>query len=459
MFRIALLILPALLALAGETLVPQNRSDLELTLYNDDRVFVHDLRELNVSSGRQTLVYEGVASSLLSASVIPTFLGPPVRLYSQNYRYDLISLPSMLRHSVGREVSFFTNGKQPVRSEGTLLAYQPTVMVREKGSGRILSLEKPTQVLFREIPPGMAPRPSLVWNVDVRQSGNLKVDLKYLATGISWKSDYVLDLRDDTLDLTGWITIDNRSGVSYSDARIACLAGEVHKVRTPAPIRRMVKAMPAAAAPEVRQEAFAGYHLYRIPFRETLADKERKQIPFLRRSGIACRRYGKTEIRSFPRSGVEKLRFVQTLEFSNRLSNGLGTPLPAGIARVYSRDAEGTSRFIGESRIGNIPADENVTLPLGILFDVVGEKRVTRYVSRTGYRSATLRYSLRNRGKTPQILKIEERIPTYGDRIELRSDCSGPCSVRTLSAFVREFTVRLEGGKSYEFTSGFEVWK
>jgi hypothetical protein len=80
MKTILLLCFPLLLFGSGETLVPQKRSDLSITIYNDDLAFIHDRREANVSRGRQRLIYEGVAGSLVTPSVVPGFSGVPVRL-------------------------------------------------------------------------------------------------------------------------------------------------------------------------------------------------------------------------------------------------------------------------------------------------------------------------------------------------------------------------------------------
>jgi hypothetical protein len=365
----------------------------------------------------------------------------------------------MLEKSVGREVSFYPNGENPALSKGILLAWKPSVMIREKKSGRILTLEKPSQVLFSSIPPGMITRPSLVWNIESEEAGRLGIDLKYLAKGISWKSDYVLDLDGDTFDLVGWITVDNRSGVTYPDARITCLAGKVNRVREPAPEKRILYKAAIANAPRVKEESFSGYHIYRIPFRETLADKQQKQIRFIEKKRIACERYGKALVRSYPRHGESRLSFAQMLRFDNTEKNSLGIPLPSGTVRMYSRDREGMTHFIGESRLSDTPAGETVTLRIGTLFDATGEKKITRYVSREGYMNVESSYRIHNRGNEPLTLKIEERIPTRGGRIELKSSCSGICSSKKLTAFVREFTVRLDAGKSYEFTSEFEVWK
>ena len=56
--------------------------------------------------------------------------------------------------------------------------------------------------------------------------------------------------------------------------------------------RALTKAMPAPMAEEVREEAFAGYHIYKIPFRETIANKQQKQILFLQKNRVPCRQYG-----------------------------------------------------------------------------------------------------------------------------------------------------------------------
>ncbi|WP_456428701.1 DUF4139 domain-containing protein [Nitratifractor sp.] len=446
---------------AAGTVIPPQKADLSLTIYGNDRAFVHERREAKIPAGRQKLIYQNVPRSLIAASVVPEFGGVPVTLYSQNYVYDLISLPSMLNKSIGRTVAFYTNGRNPTRLEGTLLAAEPSVMVREKVSGKIYALEKATQVLFPKIPPTMITRPSLVWNIDAAKAGKLQIDLKYLSQGLSWKSDYVLNLHPQRkkLDLTGWITVKNDSGVRYPNARITCLAGEVHLAREENEesfgATRMLKAMPT---PSVKEESFAGYHIYKIPFRETIADKEQKQIRFLYRDNVTYERYGKAVIASFPREGETKLRFVNTLRFADTKKNDLGIPLPAGMIRMYSADSNGSTHFIGESRIGNIPADENVTLKIGLLFDVTGEIRVVKYVARKGYRNVISRYTLHNRGDEVLSLKLEEQIPTYGGTIHLRSTCAAPvCTSRKLTAFIREFTVHLAPRQSYSFDSEFEV--
>ena len=444
--------------LAADIKIPQKGSNLRITIYNNDLAFVEEHRSAKVPFGEARLVYEGVPASVITPSVVPVFGGVPVSLYSQNYIYDLISLDAMLRKSINHTVSFMTNGTKPRLSHGKLLSAAPNVMIRESESGRIVSLEKPTQVLFHEIPESMITRPSLVWHIDAKRGGMLDIDLKYLTRGIGWKSDYVLDLGEKRFDLTGWITVDNHSGVAYEKVQITCLAGALHMAETAVREPRVLyKSMPAPTAAPVNEEAFAGYHIYKIPFRETIANKQQKQILFLHKQGVPYREYGRCVNSYFENYGTRKLFFDHVVSFENSKKSRLGLPLPAGTVRLYQEDSRGESHFIGEQRIGDTPEDERVKLTVGRLFDATGEKRITRFVARKHHREVETTYTLHNRGKTPLQLRIEERIPVYGDHIELKSSCKGICKVEKKNAFTQEFTVALAPKESYSFTSEFVV--
>jgi len=447
----------------ANTVVPPTGSDLKITIYNNNKAFINDTRNVEVKAGKQKLVYEGVPSSVITQSVVPTFLGMKTNLYSQNYIYDLVSLDSMLQKSIDKEVSFYNNDKDPTLSRGVLLSASPRVMVQENTTKKIYSLNSPTQVIFDKVPDNMITRPSLVWNMETQKGGKLGIDLKYLTRGISWSSDYVLNLNKDSLDLTGWITVNNQSGVAYENAEITCLAGEVNAV---APRRRVYKSMayeevapaPMVAMDAVQEESFSGYHIYKIPFRETIGNKEQKQISFIDKKEVKYHQYGQANNSYFDNyRGIQKFKFTNKIEFENKKENNMGISLPSGVVRMYKKDSSEKTHFIGESRVGNIPEDENVTLTIGTLFDAVGEKKITKFVAKKHRREVETTYTLRNQGKEPLELRLEERVPVYGDDIELKTSCKGICSVEEKSAFVREFTIKLKAKESYEFSSEFKV--
>lgn len=441
-------------------IVPSTGSDLKITIYNNNKAFINDKRELTVQAGKQKLIYEGVPSSVITESVVPTFSGMKTNLYSQNYIYDLVSLNSMLEKSINKEVEFYSNEKEPTLSRGVVLSASPNVMIQENSTGKIYTLNSATQVIFASVPSTMITKPSLVWNMEAEKQGKLGIDLKYLTRGISWKSDYVLNLKKDVLDWTGWITVNNNSGVAYKNAQITCLAGEVNAVSDNSN-RRVYNAVPAPmmmeSAGAVKEEAFSGYHIYKIPFRETIANKEQKQISFIDKKSVKYHQYGVNLNNFFENYGEQKLQFSNKITFENKKENNMGISLPSGVVRMYQKDSSQETHFIGESRVGNIPEDENVTLTVGTLFDAVGEKKITKFEAKKHYRNVETTYNVRNQGKETLELKIEERLPTYGNDLSLKTSCQDNCSVKKKNAFVREFTILLKAKESYKFTSEFEV--
>ena len=88
------------------------------------------------------------------------------------------------------------------------------------------------RVILPKIPENLIAKPTLVWMLNNTLRGKQKVEASYLTDGIGWKADYVATLnKDDTkADLTGWVTIDNKSGAAYKDATIQLIAGDVNRV-------------------------------------------------------------------------------------------------------------------------------------------------------------------------------------------------------------------------------------
>ncbi|CAA6811017.1 MAG: Unknown protein [uncultured Sulfurovum sp.] len=446
----------------ANVVVPSTGSDLKITIYNKSKAFIHDTREVTLQAGKQKLVYEGVPSSVITESVVPTFTGLATKLYSQNYIYDLISLKSMLAKSINQEVSFYSNEKEPTLNKGILLSSTPKVMIKEKRTGKIFSLNSATQVIFEKVPKNMITKPSLIWNMEAKVGGKMGIDLKYLAGAISWKSDYVVNMKKDTLDLKGWITVKNDSGVAYENAQITCLAGDINMMPEPSRYRENLvygASMPTAMMERnlVKEESFSGYHIYKIPFRETIANKEQKQISFIAQNEVKYQQYGQYINNYFEKGAEQQLQFSNIIEFENKKENNMGMALPSGVMRMYQKDSSGETHFIGESRVENIPEDENVTLTVGTLFDAVGEKIVSKYVAKKHHKNVETTYTVRNQGKEPLLLRLEENIPVYGNDISLKTSCQDNCSVKKKSAFVREFSIKLAPKEKYRFTSEFEV--
>ena len=456
MNKIIILILLSQISFA-DVIIPANSNDLKITIYNDNRGFVSEKREAYITKGKQKLIYEGIPTSVITQSVIPTFTKINTTLYSQNFAYDLISLNSMLEKSIDKKVYYYANNSDDKAiKKGVLLAVNPILIKTKKQE--IITLESSNQIIFTRIPKDMITKPSLIWNIKSADAGKLAIDLKYLTTGIRWQSDYVLNLSDDKFNLKGWITINNNSGASYKNADISVITGEVNKVQSTRNYKfKNAALMESSGHNKTSQESFSGYHLYKIPFREDINNKEQKQIVFLENSNIKYTQYGVVTNNYFANYSKQKLQFNNIIEFKNSKNNNMGLPLPAGTIRMYKKSSNGQSHFIGETSLKNTPKNETIKLTIGKLFDVVGDKKIIEYKNSKHFKMTKTQYEIRNQGERVVTLKIKETLPRYRNNIKTSSSCNYNCKIVKIDAFNRVFVIKVKPSEKYIFTSKFEV--
>jgi hypothetical protein len=275
---------------------------------------------------------------------------------------------------------------------------------------------------FPSLPSNLRDRPTLVTDVSNGADGQQDLELTYLTGGLSWKADYtaLLSPNDDRLDLHGLITLQNQSGTEYRDASVQLVAGDVNVAQSTLRAIGSVRAADSYAAPPPlpTEQALFEYHLYTLPRRTTVAENQTKQVELMNAAGVAVvktlelRGYG-SYYRSAAADLGTRLKIGTYITFRNEGAQ-LGIPLPRGIVRVYKRDNEGTSQFIGSDSIDHTPKGEVVRLHLGDSFDLTANKKQTdfRVVDEPHdiYESA-YEIVLRNAKKTAETVQVIEPIP------------------------------------------------
>lgn len=411
---------------------PEATRGVSLTVYNGGFGVVREERRIPLRPGRNLVRYEGVAQQIDPTSIAIRSLTAPgtVGVREQNYQFDLVSPAALLDRSVGKTVRYVTTGPDGVRRvtvEGTLLSPPSSggAVVRT-ADGRIV-LDPAGQVEVGDVTGGLVSRPSLLWTLDVTRAGEHDTQVSYMTNGMTWKADYVAVVREDEsrVDLTGWVTLDNRSGATYRDARLQLMAGDVRRIQDSPALEGMVvtarpQRVPAPpAAPAFAQESFFEYHLYTLDGTTTVANNETKQMNLLSATDVGVTRrlvfdpaapWWSWRSRR-PGDGTstagDKLGIV--LELRNSRENRMGMPLPRGKVRVYKGDRTGNLQFIGEDRVDHTPRDETVRLYIGDAFDVVGERAVmeNRQVSER-VAEQTVRVSIRNhKDAAAQVAVVE----------------------------------------------------
>jgi hypothetical protein len=405
-----------------QTSTPADQKELSLTVYNNDLGLVKDVRNLKIDRGILDLRFEGVAARIDPTSVLIRSLNHPSQLavLEQNFEYDLISPAKLMEKYLGRDLEFvFMREDKEITVPAKLLGNQGGYVYEMDGK---IAVNPPGRVVMPVLPEGLISKPTLLWMLEAGRAEHI-VEASYLTGGIGWKANYVMLLSKDEkkVDLSGWVTIDNKSGATFKDASIKLVAGDVH--RAPREYehvdrrREMVMGV-AKKADQFAEEAFFEYHLYTLQRKSTIKDNQMKQISLLDAEDAGVEKSYVYESR-YPywfsaMSGPDKGTKVGVfLALDNSKNNNLGMPLPKGVIRVYKKDNDEALQFIGEDAIKHTPTDEIVRVKVGEAFDIVAERVQTSFrVLQSGHLyESSYKVEIRNHKDEDVVVSVMEVIP------------------------------------------------
>jgi hypothetical protein len=468
----AILAIQVVAAQAGS--LKQLGEGIELTVYNRDLGLVTERRYMNLKGGTSEIRYEGVAGMIDPTSLQFYSLTSPgkCRILEQSYQYDLVSDQALLQRYLNKEITVITEdstlyeGKLLSGGASRLIGSGSIILMRNDGRIVNIRLDKVREIRYPSLPEGLITRPTMVWEVDNAVPGKHLVEVRYLTGGIDWKSDYVATLSADekTLDLTGWVTLNNRSGGTYNNAKLKLMAGDLNLV-TPAPRAKVNYAREAmladAAGEQFKEQSFFEYHLYTLQRPTTLLNNEIKQIELLSASGVPIRklyyydgakkRYAPSGYKGYIPAVAGNTKINIFIELVNSEKNNLGMPLPAGKIRINKGDDEGSLQFIGEDTLGHTPKNETLTLYVGNAFDIVGERvqtdtrRITDRIIEESYK-----IKIRNHKRESISVSAVEHLDRYSDWEIVRATAK----YEKKDARTVEFPLQVSAGKEtlFEYT-------
>ncbi|MCP4632037.1 MAG: DUF4139 domain-containing protein [candidate division Zixibacteria bacterium] len=412
----ALFTLLAILFIYGSLYASE--SNLAITVYNEDLGLVREIRPIEFKKGIYNFSFKDVPSRIDPTSVHfkPLKSQNSISILEQNYQYDLVNPDKIFDKYIDYTIAAV--GKNGQLYEGKLLSHSSgsIVIQGKKGDLTVVRVAELTDFKFEKLPEGLLTKPTLVWRFDSRTSGSINCEVSYLTGGIQWHAEYIAVVADDdkSLELSGWVSIDNKSGGSFKNAKVKLIAGDVNIVQDVAKkgYGRGAVELHDASAPMFDEKSFFEYHLYTLQRNADILNNEIKQITLFPASLVSADKVytfgGDSYNRRRGRDG-EKVKV--TLEFKNSKSGGLGIPLPKGKIRVYKMDTDKSLEFIGEDRIDHTPTDEMVRVYVGDAFDVVAERKQTdqkRITDRISER--TIEIKLRNHKKENVEVVVIEKI-------------------------------------------------
>jgi hypothetical protein len=498
--------LASVIAICGMCLAVDEAAQPSLTVYNQNFAVVRQELPLDLKAGVNNVRVTDITMHMEPDSVIlrdPTGKHP-VQVLEQNYRADPISESLLLSLYEGKTIDFLVQreGRQEVVPAKIIRSgyaphnymamnrygsqyYQAQMSYAQVGNEQpIIEIEGklrfglPGTPVFPSLGDDSVLKPTLQWLLSSDQAGSLRAEFSYVTGGLTWEADYNIVAPDkgDTVDLVGWVTMDNQSGKSFENARIKLMAGDVNKIQ-PGQESDQLRSMSGAIAingrmmAPVSEKAFDEYHLYTLARATTLLDREAKQVEFIRATGVPTKRiyvydgvkidanryngWNWDNIRNDYSYGTESNPKIWVMrEFVNSEANHLGMPLPKGRVRFYRRD-DSQIEFTGENVIDHTPHDETVRVYTGNAFDLIGERRRTDYKLDTDKHTLdeSFEIKVRNHKKEPADVRVVEHLYRW-----ITWDVPAKTSTyRKIDSQTIEFPVALaaDGEKTISYTAHY----
>ena len=233
-------------------------------------------------------------------------------------------------------------------------------------------------VLSVSYPPG---EDALIWQVSASRSGSARVRISYLLGGLERSFNYraVANADETQLVLSQYLRIKNFANEAFKDTKI--FAGFGDRFRKPIGLNQTM---------------------------ELLVERH-QNVPIDKTLTVDASTFG------YLNQAQNKLNVAMHYVIHNDAANQLGKePLPAGKMRIFQKDPQGTTAFLGEDWGQFTPIDDKMRLFLGIAQDVSVKRRVTdrktqKVVGNVYDRSLTLTYEVENFKEQPVTLRVVEQ--------------------------------------------------
>lgn len=249
-----------------------------------------------------------------------------------------------------------------------------------------------------------------LWKVTSEIAGDVPFEITYFTSGIGWRASYMATLSPDekTMELQGYVRVQNRSGEEYAKAQTRLIVGKINLleqirslaqrryafdkpgrfVRPPADEggfndddndfgdndfgdngKKPGEGKGGGRGPKaIKRQGLSEYFLYTIEGTETIPNQWAKRLPSFTTKKIPVVNLYKYDPDMY---GNEQVR--RFLSFKNDKDHKLGqTPIPGGQLRAFrTTDAKQHLAYIGASSFKYIPVKEDVELDLGAVRNVI----------------------------------------------------------------------------------------
>ena len=244
----------------------------------------------------------------------------------------------------------------------------------------------------------------------------------------------------------------NNSGVTYENAQLKLMAGDVNLIQ---PTKLAIYALEEKAAAKdksdvdlsFQEKSFFEYHLYTLGRPTTLRNAETKQIDLVSGSGVKLTR---TYVYD-PSINGTAAQVVS--EVKNTQVNGLGKPLPKGIIRLYAPGPDGEDTYVSQATIDHTPLNEKLRLGWGFAFDIACTNTATDQKHSDTDHHISGQYSLRNHKDYDATITAIVRVPNTTRKF----DCNRPWHIREVGWIEIQVPLKADTEETVTFSYDYDT--
>jgi len=156
-----------------------------VTVYNDNRGVVREIRSVALPSGGFELKFADVADKIAPPSVHVVSRSDPQALdvVEQNYKFDVLTPSRLMERAVGSEITFVARTPRRARKQDTRQRCSP-LAGRCFPNGNEIVIGTLGRPVFSSLPTSFVSRPTLVWSLRNRgASRRHELEVAYVTDG------------------------------------------------------------------------------------------------------------------------------------------------------------------------------------------------------------------------------------------------------------------------------------
>ena len=384
----------------------QSSKESTITVYKDGTALVkQEIIWDAVSKGRTTLKYGDIPKSIHKDT--PFISIKNAQVLSQKFVEKTFSSDEYFSSKKGDIITIKLKNEKAI--SGALIELTNKILtIQFKNSLRSFNRDNIEYIETEDIVSSPNFSPYLFWEVKSNKSGNLKANLVYKLSNISWDAIYRLTTNGQTKgELVVEGVISNNSSKNYINTNVNLVEGKINKVK-PMNNNNYGKAeMSRSLSKKNIPDALGDYHIYPAGKIKNFTAKENLTVGIY---GPLNVNYEKNYVfENFERQQKEEpLKVEYTL--SNTEKDGLGIVLPAGKVDIYTSSSKGGFEYIGSDRLGQVPKGESSIIQAGYAFDITGKRKVLNYERQRKSEEAVIEVSINNTWSETASVNIIEHV-------------------------------------------------